>query len=300
MAFGFITTCLIAAGLCSTLSKAQEKRPFIYQPPSWWGECAVDPTTGSFIFLDAASGQPLVFWQGNIEVASFTEQSQPNFNWYLNFTKPDSWGLSDLVLHDPTIPFPLYLTVYDDGFLGFEPRSSGGRNWTPASLGSRNYVSTVWTLECRGKLRGGIPEEGGFEFDFFVKDNKVVTYPNQQGGVAGFALAYDVLRDGPLRPLRESEINRTEPVQDESSRAAFARMGKRQSFTNPFGRCPRGQSARERPGAPPPGANGCGPEVMPFNADGPFKQCCDGHDRCFGQSFPPLHSPLVYPKLCGI
>jgi secretory phospholipase A2 len=143
-----------------------------------------------------------------------------------------------------------YMALFKDGALGWANRSSNGQSYT-----ANNYVTTVFALECNGRVHAGI--DGATELAFSISD---------EDGVAT------------LSPNTEN-ANTLVVVPDEQHSQTELR---RELQKRDHPRCPAGKTAVDKVPRPAGNPNGCGAADMPdFVPDGVFKDCCNDHDQCY-------------------
>ncbi|KAE9983867.1 hypothetical protein BLS_003525 [Venturia inaequalis] len=73
----------------------------------------------------------------------------------------------DLAYHDgDTIS---YIAIFNDGVVAFVPASSNGQDMTDLT---RQYVTSIWSINCPGTLSAGITNNLPYEFSFVQTPNR--------------------------------------------------------------------------------------------------------------------------------
>ncbi|KAF7505531.1 hypothetical protein GJ744_000693 [Endocarpon pusillum] len=218
--------------------------PFKPIIPASYENCALDPNTADeFLLLDAVSVSPMVNNNGVASVATEILSTLPSYR----FLKPAGAppGIFDIVLSSGSEK--LYFSVFSSGKVGFTSASSNGQSLIDGPDGEK-YVTTIFALECGGKVSAGIL--GSTEYNFKIVSNNVV--------VDNFPPSTKIRRD---IPVPKGFIVKPTVVKPPKSRI----------------RCPNpGQQAVPKSPPVPPETNGCS-----YVPDGDFTECCNQHDICY-------------------
>lgn len=140
------------------------------------------------------------------------------------------------------------MAIYQDGNIGFVTTSSNGQSYVQDDSGG-NYITSVFSFTCKGRLRAGIV--GGSEFHFVITDDKRVVVTTTASRKRDIPVPEGFYVIPPVRPQPPSGQ-----------------------------RCFSGQSAV--PKGLVPTANGCGAKDGIKVPDLTFGECCKGHDICYG------------------
>ncbi|KAK4102500.1 hypothetical protein N658DRAFT_469086 [Parathielavia hyrcaniae] len=228
-----------------------------YQPtlPASYASCDFDPVGGGEFELLTPNALAIVNDNGKAVEASDPEALIPGFV----FSQPAGApaGVYDIV---NTGSSPLYFAVFKSGEVGFVSASTNGQSYVAdPTTGTREYVTTIWSVECGGLATAGII--GSVEFQFTVRDN----------GEIAVTSAFSAARR--LRKARDIHVPKGFYVKP------------KEVVTPPGSKCPSPvQHAVTKSPPVPQSSNGCGPADWRgwFVPNLEFESACNFHDICWG------------------
>ena len=143
-----------------------------------------------------------------------------------------------------------YMALFNDGTLGWANRSSNGQ-----SDADGNIVTTLFALECNGRVHAGIDGAAEMVFSISDDDGTATLAPSSQTPSTLVAV--------PAEQHAQTELRRDLQKRDHP-------------------RCPAGKTAVDKVPKPVANPNGCGPANLPdFVPDGVYTDCCNQHDLCY-------------------